>query len=126
MNDFLKDDNYESDSEIAKETFNLRISKERIEFLNLIEISNLKSKDFCHTANFWLKNQIKFPYLTRLALIFHCLPASSAYIERFYSICGNVCRTRAGNMNSQTIINRSVLKANLEILMDLSETQIDF
>ncbi len=56
MNDFLKDDNYESDSEIAKETFNLRISKERIEFLNLIEISNLKSKDFCHTANLSLKN----------------------------------------------------------------------
>ena len=58
MNDFLKDDNYEIDSEIAKETFNLRISKERIEFLNLIEISNLKPKDFCHTANFWLKKQV--------------------------------------------------------------------
>ena len=49
------------------------------------------------------------------------IPSSSAYIERFYSICGNVCKQRAGNMKAQTIASRSFLKANIKILDKLSE-----
>ena len=61
------------------------------------------------------------PLLAKLAVILSNIPSSSAYIERFYRICGNVCKQRAGNMSSDTIINRSVLKANIDILNEIAE-----
>jgi len=49
----------------------------------------------------------------------------SAYVERFYSICGNICKNKSGNMSADTIITRSMLKANMAILNKLSVTQLN-
>ena len=49
MNNYMNDDNYESDSEISKETFHLRISKERIDFINFLETFNLKLPENGHS-----------------------------------------------------------------------------
>ena len=100
----------------------LRLEKERLEFISLIENKNPSSVfNPLSTAKFWFTNRDKMPYLASLAVILINIPASSAYIERFYSICGNVCKQRAGNMSPETIISRSMLKANIGILNELTD-----
>ena len=42
------------------------------------------------------------------------IPASSAFFERFFSICGTVCTKRNGNMGDDLLIKRSFLKSNLK------------
>jgi hypothetical protein len=49
----------------------------------------------------------------------HNIPASSASVERLFSICGIINRKRAGNMSDKTLIDRAFLKANVEILNQL-------
>ena len=72
-----------------------------------------------------MNNQSKFPTLYRLALILYNIPASSAYIERFYRVVGDVCKSKSGNMKAETIIQRSILKANMAILNELTVTQFN-
>jgi hypothetical protein len=48
------------------------------------------------------------------------VPAAAAFIERFYSVCGNVCKTKSVNFSSETIIQRSMLKANIHLLDEIS------
>lgn len=114
----MRDDDYLSENEVNSEVTSMTILKEKIEFLKMVESPNFKPKS---TAQFWTKNSERFNMLTYVATILYNIPSSSAYIERFYSICGNVCKQRSGNMSSQTIINRSILKANIEILEKLTE-----
>ena len=106
----LKHNDSQSENEIGNEVAQLDIQKEKIEFLKIIDNKDFKTKS---TAHFWKKNIDKFPQISRLAAILFNIPSSSAYIERFYSIAGNVCKQRCGNMSSETIIYRSVLKANI-------------
>ena len=110
-------DDYHSETEINQETISLELEKERIDFLNLIENANFNEKS---TSNFWLKNKSKMPYLAKLATILINIPSSSAFIERFYSLTGNVCQVRAGNMNTSTIVKRCMLKTNIQILTEKS------
>ena len=58
-------------------------------------------------------------------MILYNIPASSAFIERFHSLSGNVCKNRDGNMNSETIIARKKLKANKEKLKSLTTKQFN-
>ena len=95
----------------------IRLETEKIEFINLIDSPNFDSKS---TPGFWRKNKEKFPMLSELALILWNIPSSAAFIERFYSLSGNVCKTRAGNMTPKTISQRSFLKANTKILRKLT------
>ena len=74
----------------------------------------LKTKD-----EFWLDKKAKFSNLFKLYLRFSSIPASSAFIERFFSICGVVCKQRAGNSLDDLLITRSFLKCNIEILNEL-------
>ena len=83
------------------------------------------SKSSVSTKDFWKENKKTLPLLFELTLILLNIPSSSAYVERFFSICGVVNRKRAGNMSDETLINRSFLKTNLEILSKLSEEEED-
>jgi len=58
--------------------------------------------------------------MSEVALILFNIPSSTAFIERFYSLCGNVCKNKSGNMTARTISQRSFLKANFHILNSLS------
>lgn len=63
------------------------------------------------------------PIFFNLAIITLSIPASSAYIERFFSVSGVVCaNTRSFIMKDDLIIMRSMLKANYKILFELAST----
>jgi hypothetical protein len=68
------------------------------------------------TADFWRKYKTEYPNLTTLAYKLLNVPASSANIERFFSIAGVVSKPRTGNMKNDLLIQRSLLKVNLQIL----------
>ena len=102
----------------GNEISSIQLETEKIRFIKLIDKVNFK----CHsTAKFWTTNVQQFPILKDLGAILYNIPSSSAYIERFYSISGNVCNVRSGNMNANTIAKRSFLKANIKILNKLSD-----
>ena len=70
-----------------------------------------------------MNNKEKLPHLKDLAEILLNIPSSAAFIERYYSLCGNICKTKSGNMcmGKKQIMKRSLLKANIAIIKKLSE-----
>ena len=113
------------------------IKKEKDLFLTLINESKPSS-----TAYFWNLNKKSLPIIAKLAKRFYFfintfflfkyefmfflllrllnIPASSAFIERYFSICGIVCNKRNQNMRGDLTIIRSLLKANTLILEEMS------
>ncbi len=71
---------------------------------------------------FWKENQREIPILFELQLILLNVPATSSFIERFFSIAGIVCDIKRLNMTDELIIERSLMKANIEILKELNVT----
>ena len=78
-------------------------------------------KTKCSTKQFWQKNQMRFPHLSKLVRVLLNIPSSSAFIERFFNICGVICKKRSMQMKDDLIINRCLLKANMAILNELNE-----
>ncbi len=66
------------------------------------------------TTKFWKENFSVFPNLFELAQILLNIPASSAFIECFLSICGIICTKRNNNMGDKLLIMRSLTKANIK------------
>ena len=78
-------------------------------YLNILrnfEFTNKTSyEDFCYARR-------KEMLLYVLILMYYNIPTSSAYVERFFSICGIVNRKRAGNMkwsNKKKKLNKFLL-----------------
>ena len=65
------------------------------------------------------------PNLFELQVILLNLPATSSFIERFFSLSGIVCDIKRLNMTDDLVIKRSMLKANMNILRDLNKIQIN-
>jgi len=63
------------------------------------------------------------PYLYELQLLLLNIPASSSFIERFFSISGIVCDVKRLNMKEDLIIMHSLMKANMNILKELNQIQ---
>ena len=61
------------------------------------------------------------PNLFDLQLILLNIWASSAFIERFFSISGIICDIKRANMEEDLIRMRSMLKANMPILNSTNE-----
>ena len=116
---FLIDEDYEN---INDETFMytnmLELNKEKLEFMKLVEN---KSCFNISNSKFWFHHRKELPNLTKLASILINIPSSSAFIERYYSLCGAICSQRNGNMRPETIINRCFLKTNIKLLNELNE-----
>ncbi|RNA03548.1 zinc finger BED domain-containing DAYSLEEPER-like [Brachionus plicatilis] len=89
------------------------IRRERSIFLELIrEKTNLEK-----TSNgFWSEYGYKMPLIYKVALKVFSIPASSAFIERFFSICGLVSDKRSMNMNSETLIDKCMLRSNVDLI----------
>ena len=68
------------------------------------------------SSKFWLDNKKNFPNLYKLSLVLFNIPSSSAFVERFFSICGIVNNQRRGNMKDQNLINRAFLKTNIDLV----------
>ena len=73
------------------------------------------------TKIFWEKNMKILPRLFELQIILLNISASSAFIERFFSVSGIVCDLKRGNQEEDLIIMRSMLKANMTILTTMNE-----
>jgi hypothetical protein len=96
-----------------------RVEKECDALFKLFEETDLKK--IKSTRGFWYSNASKYPLISQLALILLNTPASSAFVERFFSICGIICHQRAGNMSAELIETRSLLRANLGLLEEDEE-----
>ncbi len=98
------------------------IEKEIISYSDLLSdpkiIKNTKS-----TSEFWKKNRRNFPNLYQLQTILLNIPASSAFIERFFSISGIVCDIKRLAIKDELIIMRSMTKANMSIFRELNQMQ---
>lgn len=95
------------------------INEEIISYNKLI-LEIIKSDDKFSTKDFWKRYCVKYPLLSQIASILLNVQASSANIERFFSIAGVVCKPRTGNMNEELVCERSLLKANYKILKELA------
>jgi hypothetical protein len=90
------------------------IIKEKESLIRLLDETNLKA--ILSTKKFWISNSKCFPILSSVALILINIPSNSAFIERFFSLCGIICHDKAGNMGDELIIKRSMIAANIKIL----------
>ncbi len=110
-------DNYTSQA-IAnpRESISTKVRTELSCFVQYIE--DKKCNDIV-TQDFWTANRSVFPNICNLAFTLLCIPASSAFIERHYSITA-ICDQHNGNMSDETIINRAMFKANMKELNERS------
>ena len=69
---------------------------------------------------FWNENSEKLPRLRFLYICMQNIPATSAFIERYFSFAGIVCKKNAGSMSDSLMISRSMLKANMHILNEMN------
>jgi hypothetical protein len=104
--------------------YNIRtkISEEIVQFAPLFDKTSKFFKKFKSNKVFWQSFREKAPMLNQLYLILNNIPSSSAYIERFFSICGVVNKPRASTMTDGLFTCRCMLKTNIKILDELSAT----
>ena len=118
---FFKDDenNKQDDLERKQNLKKKEIENEINDFRKII-LEEIFKKDSSSSTQFSRKHSIRFPLISKLALLLLTIQSSSAFIERFYSICGVVCKPKASNMKDDLIIKRSMLKVNMKILDSLN------
>ncbi len=75
---------------------------------------------------FWNENAKELKNLRSLALKLLNIPSSAAYIERHYSLCGVICDQRNRKMSSNMIVTRTMLKAYLNVLIDMNAEWLAF
>ena len=113
-------ENFESNSEIQLENFEHQIFLEVEKYRRIISEDNFKLvKQVSSTKNFWLKSNLEFPYLSKLVLVLANICSSSAFIERYFSICGFIQNKRSSNITVELFIKRCFLRANVKILNEL-------
>ena len=65
--------------------------------------------------SFWCDNLNDFPLLAPLALDLISIPASEAYAERIFSICGLLTAGK-NNRTAKNLERRVFLKANMDMM----------
>ena len=60
---------------------------------------------------FWKANQKNLPLLSKLARMIHCIPATTASVEREFSTGGLVMSERRSSINPQNVNNILFLRA---------------
>jgi hypothetical protein len=79
-------------------------------------IKTIKNSTFDSTEKFWIEHKKSFPNLFRLALRLLSIPATTADIERFFSITGNINNKTRSNMSDELLEMLALLKVNIELL----------
>ena len=101
--------------ELNASSLYLQVEEEKIMYTNILRETKYNHKNVS-LAEFRIKNRTQLPLLCEMALHLLVIPASSAYIERFFSISGIINTKRSGNMDSETLQMKAVLKANTHLL----------
>jgi hypothetical protein len=101
------------EDEIKKEIkqFRILLSNNNYAFLN--EINSSKK--------FWIENADKFPNLKNLSLILFNINASSAFLERYFSLCGFVSKKNSCNISFDFSIARCLLSSNIKLIKHLNK-----
>jgi hypothetical protein len=94
----------------------IQVQNEVSIFRKILIDEDMLAEDCISTRRFWLKHKSLLPYLFFLTKKLLNIQASSAFVERFFSICGIICSVKNTNMKDDTIIMRSILKANMDTL----------
>ena len=110
----------DSDSDIPLIKSN-KINKIKEETERYHTITTQNPIKYKNATEFWCHHSKEMPLIKELSFILLNIPSSSAFIERFFSVCGIVNRQRAGNMSDSTLINRSFLKTNSNLLEIINE-----
>ena len=80
------------------------------------EVALLENTANLHNAFFWSNNRDQLPALYRLNIILFNIPATSAHLERFFSVAGHINNSRAQNMSNTLLTRRAMLKVNIKLL----------
>ena len=100
-----------SSQQIA-DPFDKKINNEIKLFSSIINEIEIKS-----TKQFWFEHKNRLPNLFLLALRLLNIPPSSSSIEAFFSISGLV-NGIGGQMQDELLINRALLKVNINLIED--------
>ena len=115
--DDLFEDDEQNEQFIEEREQSLRHEKVQLEMNKLRNLFLEKKYQIKETnSQFWRNNEISFTELYKLAIIILNIQSSSSFVERFFSICGVVCKKRATNMKNNLIIMRLMMKANFHLL----------
>lgn len=117
---FQEDEEANKKNEAGKFKISIELDNEIANYSRIL--SQTEYLKTCRSSTqFWIKNSNSMPKLSSLALLLLNIPASSAHVERFFSICGAVCKQSSLGMKDDLIILRSMLKANLDLLNEMNE-----
>ena len=64
----------------------------------------------------WKKNQLKYPYLARLASLYLAVPATSAPSERIWSRASRILTLKRANLKEKVAQRMMFIKENLSVL----------
>ena len=70
-----------------------------------------------HGLQFWVEHQAQYPLLSPLAMDLLAAPASEAYVERVFSVCGDLTAGKRNRM-MKGLENRAFLKMNIKFYTD--------
>lgn len=61
---------------------------------------------------FWSSNRVKFGVLCDIALEYLSIPASTATVERVFSIAGDICDRKRNRMKPETLNMQTMIRFN--------------
>jgi len=124
LSNFFADDDFTADTQSQSQQCSRFILEKALdgEILHFTElISNKQLIASCkNSSSFWIKNSKKLPKLSELFIIINSVPASTAGIERYFNITGLINNDRRLRMMDDLVEMRSLFKANLPILDELT------
>ena len=77
-------------------------------------LSATKSYSANNGLNFWIQSEQTFPLLAPIAEDMVSAPASEAYVERVFSVCGDLTSGKRNRLSKQ-LENRTFLKMNCKL-----------
>jgi hypothetical protein len=89
-------------------------------FRKLLIDEDMLGENSISTRRFWMQYKSQLPNLFSLTKKLLNVQASTAFVERFFSICRIICNVKNTNMSDKMIIMRSILKTNMETLDNLT------
>ncbi len=108
--------NHEAEIEIAN--FENFINNEINLFKTFVQSQHFINSTMS-TKEFWTTNIRQFHFLSLLTQILLTILSSSAFIERYFSICG-ITSDKYPNMDDDLFEMRCMLKANIDVLNQMS------
>jgi hypothetical protein len=115
----------ETESETQEDEVNTFLIEQQLDTelksFSVMVYSRKNIESIVNTKSFWIKFCETFPLLFKLTLILLNINSSSAFIERYFSICGAICTTKNTRMTDELLILRAMLKTNVEILRELNQ-----